>query len=156
MKHFRGAKLLVWINVITCNIYIRFLEAYIDVHNAKHPMDGRHFRYRKQYDFQTALTGAQYEIRSLRAVSVVSCSAECHKETNCKSINFKKASDGSNCRLNSATFSTIASKRIPVVNGFSYYEPIYNGETYFCICMFYLFYECLMLDKGYKMKFAMF
>ena len=156
MKHFKGAKILVWINVITCNIFIRCLEAYTEVHNAKHTMDGRHFRYRKQYDFQTALTGAQYEIRSLRAGSVVSCSAECHKETNCKSINFKKASDGSNCRLNSATFSTIASRRIPVVNGFNYYEPIYNGEASFCECMFYLFYEFLMLAKVYEMECAMF
>ena len=89
-------------------------------------------RFRKPFDYNTALIDPAYNLETVKVRSMLSCSQRCSKNARCRSFNYKKQKDGGICQPNSRSFRELAYSSPPAeVAGFRYYESYHDGE--YCI-----------------------
>ena len=93
------------------------------------PNNMRSSRFRKPFDYNTALIDPAYNLETAKVRSMLSCSQRCSKNAGCRSFNFKKQKDGGLCQPNSRSFRELAYSSPPAeVAGFRYYESYHDGE----------------------------
>ena len=86
-------------------------------------------RFRKPFDYNTALIDPAYNLETVKVRSMLSCSQRCSSNAKCRSFNYKKEEGGGLCQPNSRSFRELAYSTPPAeVAGFRYYEGVHDGE----------------------------
>ena len=89
----------------------------------------RQLRFRKPFDYNTALIDPAFNLETVKVRSMLSCSQRCGNNARCRSFNYKKEKGGGVCQPNSRSFRELAYSTPPAeVAGFRYYESVHDGE----------------------------
>ena len=89
----------------------------------------RQHRFRKPFDYNTALIDPAYNLETVKVRFMLSCSQRCGNNARCRSFNYKKEKGGGVCQPNSRSFRELAYSTPPAeVAGFRYYESVHDGE----------------------------
>ena len=72
------------------------------------PSDMIYHRFRKPFDYNTALIDPAYNLDTVKVRSMLSRSQRCSSKAKCRSFNYKKEKGGGLCQANSRSFRELA------------------------------------------------